>query len=70
MRGELPAFGHYIGEYEDQPDIVRTALEFMVNDLPDRASVLRWYLEINKGGTPHTEAEIRKVESLLAEELA
>ena len=30
--------------------------------------MLRWYLEINSGGIVHTEAELRRVQALLAEE--
>ena len=42
--------------------------KFHVNDLPTRRQVLTWYLEMNTGGTPHTEAEILKVERMLAQE--
>jgi hypothetical protein len=37
----------------------------MVNDLKTEAEVLRWYLEINAGGTPHTEEELDKVRKML-----
>lgn len=40
-----------------------------VNDLPDRASVLRWYLEINDGGVVHSTEEIARVRELLAQEI-
>ena len=61
---EIPAFGHYFSEFQDKPNIL-CGLIFRVNDLPTRADVLRWYLEINRGGTQHTSREIRKVEQLL-----
>lgn len=41
---------------------------FHVNDLATRSDVLRWYLEVNAGGTPHTAEEIQRVRKLLAKE--
>ena len=64
---KVPAFGTYFSEYEDKPGIL-CGLIFRVNNLPTRADVLRWYLEINMGGTLHTEEELRKVERLLEQE--
>lgn len=37
-------------------------------DLPDRKSVLEFYLQLNRGGTMHTDEEIDRVRALLAEE--
>ena len=63
----IPAFETYFSDYEDKPDIL-CGLIFRINDLPTRADVLRWYLEINMGGTLHTQEEIRKVKRLLEQE--
>ena len=41
-----------------------------VNDLPSRGAVLRWYIELNSGGTPHSDAEIGRVRALLEQEIA
>ncbi len=68
VRGEIPAFGHKIDEYEDPGQLAGYSLRIQVNDLTARADVLRWYLEINSGGIVHTEAELRRVQALLAEE--
>lgn len=40
----------------------------MVNNLPDMASVLRWYLEINDGGVVHAKEDLDKVREMLAVE--
>lgn len=66
MRDELPAFGHCFSEYED-PRRATTSQHFRVNinNLPTRAAVLRWYLELNSGGTPHSDEEIARVQALL-----
>jgi len=37
-------------------------------NLPDRKSVLEFYLRLNRGGTLHTDEEIDRVRALLAEE--
>lgn len=69
MNDRIPAFGHLHSEYEDKlvfagrPDFV-----FCVNELPTRAEVLQWYLQLNAGGVVHSESEIRKVKALLAKE--
>jgi len=36
--------------------------------LPDRAAVLRFYIKLNRGGTIHSDDEIRRVRQLLREE--
>lgn len=43
-------------------------IKFNINNLKTRKEVLKWYLEINSNGTPHTEDEIEKVKNLLEEE--
>lgn len=40
-----------------------------VNRLETRARVLKWYLEINAGGTPHVPAELARVRALLDDEM-
>ena len=65
LRDQRPAFGHYRRQYTDQLPLTAGTLRFMVNNLPTRAAVLQWYLEINAGGTPHTPAELDKVRQLL-----
>ena len=68
LAGEIPAFGGYIGEYEDPEQLNMFTVAFRVNDLRTRADVLRWYLEINTGGVVHTAEEIERVEEMLAAE--
>lgn len=68
MRNEIKAFGYYRKEYTDRTDIIRHRLTFVVNDLKTRKEVLQWYLDLNTGGTIHTNDEIEKVKKLLSEE--
>jgi hypothetical protein len=65
LRDELPIFGQTRrSDYTDRLPNEAT-FTFHVNNLPTRADVLRWYLEMNTGGTPHTREEIAKVEAML-----
>ncbi len=36
-----------------------------VNSLASRHDVIKWYLELNSGGTPHTKEELKRVQGLL-----
>ena len=42
-------------------------IKFNVNNLQTREELLTWYLEMNTGGTPHSDEEIERVKGLLAE---
>lgn len=65
LRNELPIFGGWHrSDFTDRLPVEAT-FKFHVNNLPTRADVLRWYLEMNTGGTPHTREEIAKVEAML-----
>lgn len=43
-------------------------LIFNVNNLKTRKEVLRWYLEMNSGSTPHLKKDLDKVKELLKKE--
>lgn len=66
MANEIPIFGdNYRKDIEGRLRL-NASFTFAVNDLKTRADVLKWYLEMNTGGTPHTEEEIQKAKDLLA----
>ena len=65
IRDKLKVFDSLYSEFEGEPDLVRSRLMFQVNDLPNRREVLRWYLQLNAGGTPHTTSELNRVRKLL-----
>ena len=65
MRNEVSIFnGHY---YKDIDGRLPPNASFIicVNDLKTEAEVIKWYLEMNTGGTPHTSEEIQKAKELL-----
>lgn len=64
LRDELPVFGHRFSEFKDRMRYM-TSFRFRVCSLEKREDVLRLYLNINAGGTPHTKAEIERVRKLL-----
>jgi hypothetical protein len=70
MADELEIFGNTkFSDFEDNMRMCRhTDLTFHINDLETREEVLRWYLEMNFGGTPHTFDELERVNQLLIKE--
>jgi len=71
LHGDLAIFGgHLIGDFEDRIRMARSSdnLRLNINNLKTKAEVLRWYIQMNDGGTPHTPEEIAKVQALLDEE--
>jgi len=64
LRGDLPVFGTYIYEITNL-DLYKYEVSFWINNLKTRKEVLNWYLELNSGGTPHTEDELDKVRNIL-----
>jgi hypothetical protein len=65
LKNEVPAFGYHYSEFTGTLRLHNPRFKWCVNDLGTRAEVLQWYLELNTGGTVHTEAEIAKVKRML-----
>lgn len=67
LANKIPAFGIYCKDFEGR---IPSDCQFFfnINDLKTREQVLKWYLEMNTGGTPHTEKELEKVKQMLLEE--
>lgn len=68
INNEITAFGTYYKDYEDHIRATNT-MRLNVNDLQSRKEVLQWYIEFNAGGTPHSDAEIKRVKDLLDKEV-
>ena len=70
INNELKVYGHYLNEYEDSKGfLLTTGIKLNINNLNTRKEVLKWYLELNGGGTPHTQDELERVKKLYDEEL-
>lgn len=61
---ELPVFGSFATEYTDRL-LMHQSIKINMNDLSTRAEVVQWYIDLNSGGTPHTESEIEKAKALI-----
>ena len=68
VNNEIPIFGVYFGEFEDKPSVVRDCISVNINNLKSKAEVLQWYIDMNTGGTPHSDKEIERVKELLDKE--
>lgn len=69
IQNEIQVFGSYYKEYTDQLSISLNTMRVNINTLPTKAAVLRWYLEMNAGGTPHDVSELSRVRAMLDAEL-
>ncbi len=70
LNNEVPVFeGNYFKDFEDKPRFTDFDLIFNVNNLQYRKDVLKWYIEMNSGGTVHSKEEIARVRGLLEKEL-
>lgn len=70
IAGRVQAFGMYIGEFKGSSfDPMRGlyGLRFAVYAYNSRAELLKYYLSLNDGGTPHAPEEISRVRSLLSD---
>lgn len=69
IHNKLPAFGSIYSQFEDR---LHDEVDFIVNisKLQTRKEVLQWYVLMNSGGTPHSQAEIERVKQLLNEEVS
>jgi len=65
LHDKIPAFGLLCSQFEDRIRMAGVTLSININDLKTRKEVLKWYLEMNSGGTPHTQDELNRVKGLL-----
>ncbi len=64
---ELEVFGGYKRSQIDNLNLSND-IQITVNNLKTRKEVLQWYIDLNAGGTVHTEDDIEKVKILLNNE--
>lgn len=69
LRGEVYAFRRTFQELKGPLRMVKHGFRFRVVELRSRADMLKLYLALNIGGTPHAPEEIQRVQALLVEEL-
>lgn len=64
LNNEIKVFDCYADEI-DEVILRRNSIIVEINDLKTEEEVLQWYIDLNSGGTIHTEEEIEKVKKLL-----
>lgn len=69
LRDEIKVFGHFYSEFEGRTDIIRHNMVLHVNSLNTKKDVLTWYVQMNNGGTPHSEEEIKRVQKMIEGEV-
>jgi hypothetical protein len=70
LKGNIKPFGFHVDDFNHSSFSIKTCRwrwVFVVHNFTKRADVLKHYLDINTGGTPHSEAEIDRVKGLLEE---
>lgn len=67
VNNEIPAFGCLYKNFEGRPRMVNDGLRFNINDLKTKKEIIQWYLDMNIGGTIHSDSEIERVKKLLEE---
>lgn len=67
---KVPVFGgHLASDIVDlRETLCRYNMKIHINNLPTKKDVLRWYVEMNEGGTPHSKAEIERVKEMISAE--
>lgn len=66
LNNEIPAFGTLYKDFEDEPRLVGNTIHVNVNNLKTKKEVLTWYVEMNSGGTPHSDEEINRINKMIS----
>jgi len=66
VAGEIRAFDRTADQFDGTSyDIRRYRFKVAVHNFQTRADLLQYYLDINTGGTPHSDEEIERVRAML-----
>lgn len=71
LNDEFPVFKELdeedIGYYAKEFDMIPNNIEVVINSLPTKELVLKWYLQMNDGNVAHTKEELDKVRNMIKE---
>jgi hypothetical protein len=66
LNNQVTVFGgHLYKDFEDKLGSLEPGFNVNINDLSTRKEVLQWYIDLNSGGTVHTDEELKKVRKLI-----
>lgn len=64
---KVKVFGHYYKEFEDSLRITDAVFIFHVNNLTNKKDIVQWYLDMNTGGSVHTEKDLQPAYEMMKE---
>lgn len=67
LDNKIKVFGSYYKEYTDKPRESETRFKVTINSLTRKKELYQWYIELNEGGTPHSQGELDRVREMLEE---
>lgn len=67
LNNKIKVFGRFFNEYEDKIRLCGPTFIFHVHDLEDRKAVVQWYLDMNTGGSVHTEKDLQPAYEMMKE---
>lgn len=65
LNDEIQVFGRRYSDFDGPTDLIRHGMVININDLKTKKEVLRWYIQMNAGGTPHSDGEIQRVKEMM-----
>lgn len=65
LDNKVKAYGYYYKQYKDKLNMLIVGFSVYIADLENRSDILQWYIDMNTGGTYHTNEEIKHVKTLL-----
>lgn len=67
LNNEIKVFGQFYNEFDRKLRRTEFDITVYINDLDNMKDIIKWYIEFNEGGTPHTKEEIDRVKKMLNE---
>ena len=67
LNNKVKVFGQYYNEFGDRPGMSEAYFTFHINNLTDRKAVVQWYLDMNTGGSVHTEKDLQPAYDMMKE---
>ena len=64
LNNEIKAFGQFYSEFGRKLRRTEFDISVYINDLDNMKDIVKWYIEFNDGGTPHSAEEINRVKEL------
>jgi len=67
MSGEIRPFGYHIDQFNNTPFSCKLKYRFTISiyNFSHKKDLLQFYLDLNAGGTPHSDGELQRVRSMI-----